>query len=143
MGISLNRIIKLFLCIVLVVSLVSVVYLVVFHNPGEGYTEFYLLDYDENITDYPINLSSGSVHKLLLGIKNQEHKGMDYTVKVKKEDEVITEYNISLEDKKSIEIPYFMDCTRLKGENQTLNFELYKSGEDAVYRKVFLRFNVV
>ena len=67
----LDKIIKGILIIALIIAMISVIYLVVIHNPGEDYTEFYILDHNNNTTDYPTNMSQYSIGKINIGIKNQ------------------------------------------------------------------------
>lgn len=136
-----DKITKGILIVILIVAIMSVVYLVVFHNPGEGYTEFYMLDYNNNTTDYPTNMSIHSIGKINIGIKNQEHADMNYTVKVKKDNETLTKYNKTLKDNEEILTPYYIDSTSNIGI-QELNIELYKGNISQPYRTLKLKYNV-
>lgn len=139
----LNKIIKGALVAVLIISIILVVYLVVFHNPGEDYTEFYIVDHNNNTTDYPINITRNSVEKINVGITNQEHQDTNYTVRIKKDNKTIYTVTKSLKDKENTEFPYYMDRTTKTGINQTVKFELYKNNETNPYRTLLLRYNVV
>ena len=138
-----NKIIKGALLSILIIAIILVVYLVVIHNPGQDYTEFYMVDHNNNTTDIPINITQNSVEKIFLGITNQEHQDMNYTIKILKDDVLISKFNETIKDKETIEIPYYIDATHEKGINQTLNFKLYKGNVSNPYRTLFLRYNVV
>jgi uncharacterized membrane protein len=138
-----NKIVKGALVTILIIAIILVVYLVVFHNPGQDYTEFYLVDHNNNTTDFPINITQNSVEKIYIGIKNQEHQETNYTIKIKKDNKTTYAYQETLKDKECIEIPYLIHETNRIGINQTINFELYKNNMSNPYRTLYLRFNVI
>jgi len=140
---KINTIVKGALLAILIISIILVVYLVVFHNPGQDYTEFYIVDHNNNTTDFPINITRNSVALLNIGITNQEHQDTNYTIKVKKDNKTIYTLEKSLKDKENLEFPYYMDRTTNIGINQTINFELYKNNDTNPYRTLYLRYNVV
>lgn len=140
---QLNKIVKGALLTILIISIILVIYLVVFHNPGQDYTEFYIVDHNNNTTDFPINITQNSVEKIYVGITNQEHQDTNYTIRIKKNNESVFTDTISLKDKENIQFPYYMDQTKNKGINQTLNLELYKNDDENPYRTLLLRYNVV
>ena len=124
---QLNKIVKGALLTILIISIILVIYLVVIHNPGQDYTEFYIVDHNNNTTDFPINITQNSVEKIYIGITNQEHQDINYTIKVKE----------------NLQFPYYLDQTKTKGINQTITFELYKNDTDNPYRTLLLRYNVI
>ncbi|AWX32840.1 MAG: DUF1616 domain-containing protein [Methanosphaera sp.] len=138
-----NKIIKALLLVALIVAIISVIYLVVIHNPGEDYTEFYLLDSNNDTTDYPTNVTQYSIEKIIIGIINKEHKQVNYTVKVKKDGYLQAEYNYTLDNNEKIETPYYLNNANVLGNDQLLVVELYKDDIDAPYRTLNLRYNVV
>lgn len=140
---KINTIVKGALLAILIISIILVVYLVVFHNPGQDYTEFYMVDHNNNTTDFPINITRNSVALLNIGITNQEHQDTNYTIKVKKDNKTIYTLEKSLKDKENLEFPYYMDRTTNIGINQTIDFELYKNNDTNPYRTLYLRYNVV
>ena len=139
----LNKIVKGALLAILIISIILVIYLVVFHNPGQDYTEFYIVDHNNNTTDFPINITQNSVEKIYVGITNQEHQDTNYTIKVKKNNKTIFTNTLSLKDKDNVQFPYYIDQKNKKGINQTINFELYKNDDKNPYRTLFLRYNVI
>ena len=138
-----NKIIKGILVITLIIAIISVIYLVVIHNPGEDYTEFYLLDSNNDTTAYPTNITQYSIEKIVIGIQNKEHRQVNYTVKIKKDGYLLTQYNHSLNNNEKIETPYYINSADKVGINQLLIIELYKDDIDAPYRTLTVRYNVV
>lgn len=138
-----NKIIKGVLIAILIIAILQVIHLVVFHNPGQDYTEFYILDSNNDTLDYPINVTQNSVEKLFIGITNQEHQETNYTIKVIKDNQTVTKFNETLSDKENREVPYYMFSTKNKGINQTLHFELYKNNISSPYRTLYIRYNVI
>lgn len=69
-----------------VVSAVSISYLVVTPRPGEQFSEFYLLtetsDGDYVAADYPTSFVRGEPKPLVVGITNREHRAVTYNVVV-------------------------------------------------------------
>lgn len=140
---QLNKIVKGALLTILIISIILVIYLVVIHNPGQDYTEFYIVDHNNNTTDFPINITQNSVEKIYIGITNQEHQDINYTIKVKKDNKTVFTNVKTLKDKENLQFPYYLDQTKTKGINQTITFELYKNDIENPYRSLLLRYNVV
>ena len=140
---QLNKIVKGALLAILIISIILVIYLVVIHNPGQDYTEFYIVDHNNNTTDFPINITQNSVEKIYIGITNQEHQDINYTIKVKKDNKTVFTNVKTIKDKENLQFPYYLDQTKTKGINQTITFELYKNDTDNPYRTLLLRYNVV
>lgn len=140
---QLNKIVKGTLLTILIISIILVIYLVVIHNPGQDYTEFYIVDHNNNTTDFPINITQNSVEKIYIGITNQEHQDINYTIKVKKDNKTVFTNVKTLKDKENLQFPYYLDQTKTKGINQTITFELYKNDTDNPYRTLLLRYNVI
>ncbi|MEE1117070.1 MAG: DUF1616 domain-containing protein [Methanosphaera sp.] len=140
---QLNKIVKGALLTILIISIILVIYLVVIHNPGQDYTEFYIVDHNNNTTDFPINITQNSVEKIYIGITNQEHQDINYTIKVKKDNKTVFTNVKTIKDKENLQFPYYLDQTKTKGINQTITFELYKNDTDNPYRTLLLRYNVI
>ncbi|WP_455645993.1 DUF1616 domain-containing protein [Methanosphaera sp.] len=138
-----DKVIKGLLVTILIVAIISVIYLVVIHNPGDGYTEFYMLDHNNNTTDFPTNITQNSIEKINIGIKNQENQDMNYTVRIKKNQSIITQYNKTLKNNEESLTAYYISSTRTLGDNQELNIELLKGNTTEPYRTLKLRYNVI
>lgn len=138
-----NKIVKGALLAILIIAIILVIYLVVIHNPGQDYTEFYMVDHNNDTTDFPINVTQNSVQKIFIGITNQEHQEVNYTVKISKDNQTISQFSKTLQDKENVEIPYYIRSTNKQGINQTLNIKLYKNNLTNPYRTLYLRYNVL
>ena len=138
-----NKIIKAALIIILILAIVCVCYMVVNPNQGEGYTEFYILDHNNNTTDYPTNVSQYSIEKINIGIKNKENAKMNYTIVIKKDGYIQAMYNKTLQYDQEEITPYYLTSTSNIGDNQDLKIELYKGNTTSVYRTLKLKYNVV
>jgi len=87
------------LAVMLIVALAGVVYVSV--TPGaeeDPYTEFYILGPDGNASDYPTNLSTGETGEFIVGITNNEHQSMTYTVVLMLDNESVTEQTVEVEE---------------------------------------------
>ena len=138
-----NKIIKAAPIIILILAIVCVCYMVVNPNQGEGYTEFYILDHNNNTTDYPTNVSQYSIEKINIGIKNKENAKMNYTIVIKKDGYIQAMYNKTLQNDQEEITPYYLTSTSNIGDNQDLKIELYKGNTTSVYRTLKLKYNVV
>lgn len=138
-----NKIIKVALIIILILAIVCVCYMVINPNQGEGYTEFYILDHNNNTTDYPTNVSQYSIEKINIGIKNKENTKMNYTIVIKKDGYIQAMYNKTLQNDQEEITPYYLTSTSNIGDDQDLKIELYKGNTTSVYRTLKLKYNVV
>ncbi len=109
-------------------------------NPGvgEGFTEFYILGLDDKATDYPEELMVGEEGKVKVGIINREQEIATYRVEVAiegvKSNEVGT---VTLGDGEKWEGVVGFVPGRV-GDNQKVEFLLYKQGWDGVYQRLHL-----
>ncbi len=138
-----DKVIKGFLIIILILAIICVCYLVINPNQGNGYTEFYILDHNNNTTDYPTNVTQYSIEKINIGLKNKENVVMNYTIKIKKDNVTLTQYNKTLQNNQEEITPYYLDSTSQIGNDQELNIELYKGNTTGVYRTLKLKYNVI
>ena len=95
----------------------------------EGFTEFYILGPEGKAEDYPEELVAGEETKVIVGIINREHETMSYRLEIRidgvKSSEVGT---IKLEhDERWEKTVSFIPVKG--GDNQTVEFLLYKNGE--------------
>lgn len=136
-----DKIIKGTLISILLIAIFAVIYLVVIHNPGQEYTEFYILDSNHNSTDYPTNMTLHSTEKIFIGVQNQEHDNVNYTIKIYQDDILLKTYNMTLDNHEKKEITYYVNANKI-GEAQDLEFKLYKNNITNVYRSLKLKYNV-
>ncbi len=109
-------------------------------NPevGERFTEFYILGLDDKAIDYPEELMVGEEGKVKVGIINREQEIATYWVEVAiegvKSNEVGT---VTLGDGEKWEGVVGFVPGRV-GDNQKVEFLLYKQGWDGVYQRLHL-----
>lgn len=109
-------------------------------NPGAGerFTEFYILGLDDKAIDYPEELMVGEEGKVKVGIINREQEIATYWVEVAiegvKSNEVGT---VTLGDGEKWEGVVGFVPGRV-GDNQKVEFLLYKQGWDGVYQRLHL-----
>lgn len=129
------------LIILLIVSIGTTIYLVAYPNPGESFTEFYLLGPNGKATDYPTNLTSGTNGKVIIGIVNHEHQNTTYKMVVTSNGNKINERNIKLTDGQKMDINYsFVPAGMGK---KKIEFLLYKlPDEKNAYLSLNLNVNV-
>jgi uncharacterized membrane protein len=155
----------LILNVLLAVS--SVAYAVAVPQQVESFTEFYLLtenDESELVADgYPANFTVGDAQPVVVGVTNQEHEQVNYTVVVELQDvrlvgpnetEVIVDraterdrYSVSLGDNETDQRALDIRPTRT-GERLRLAFLLYRGepptdpSAESAYREIHLFVNV-
>jgi uncharacterized membrane protein len=135
------------LSIVLVVSILGAIgalaYVIMTPKAGEKFTEFYILGLDGKAANYPTELTVGEEGKVILGIVNHEHEDeLTYRVEILIDGEgnstispPALNHGVKWEDEVGF-VP------QKAGGNQTVEFILYKQGEEEVYHSVYLRLNV-
>ncbi|MGB9936897.1 MAG: DUF1616 domain-containing protein [Methanobacterium sp.] len=135
--------ISLFLIILLIAAISLTVYIIVNPNPGEKFTELYILGADNKAGDYPTDLKLGETGNATVGIINHEQSTITYTMIVKLNNKQIENENITLSNGEKKEIPFSFKATQI-GKNQKLEFLLYKLPDNInVYRSVYLNVNVI
>ena len=130
------------LVILLVVAISATVYIIVNPNPGEKFTEFYILGAGDKAGNYPTNLTLNEVGNVTIGIVNHEQSTTSYNLITTLNGVKINDTNYTLVNNETKEIIYSFQPTEA-GNNQTLKFKLYKLPDNTnVYRSVFLFLNV-
>ena len=112
------------LIILFILSIVTTVYLIANPNPGESFTEFYILGPQGKAADYPTNVTAGKNQTVIVGIVNHEHKATNYTIVVQSNGTNMTTENITLQANQKLEIPYTFKLQKT-GEKE-VKFLLYK-----------------
>jgi len=142
---KLSRALFIFLAVAIVVSLGLIIYITVTPQKVNKFTEFYILNADGKAGDYPKKVVVGNTVDILLGVVNHEYKPADYKVEIQMDGAKVGEANIGTlanqqkwEEKVSF-IP------QVVGDDQTVDFILYKNGGTEPYLKepLKLKINVV
>ena len=138
---ALGRALSIILAVALLGALGALVYTLA--NPKvDRFTEFYILGLDGKAIDYPQELSVGKTGKVLMGIVNREQETATYWVEININGVKNKKLGmVTLEDKEKWKqiVGFTPDKA---GDNQKVEFLLYRQGDDEVYRNLRLWVNV-
>lgn len=133
------------LSIILVISIIALsatlVYVVVTPKTGERFTEFYILGQNRIASDYPTDLKVGEEGNVIIGIVNHECENFTYRLEVNFNGFRIHEEHVFLIENEKWERPFTFKAIE-KGENQRLEFLLYKDQQIEAYRTLHIWINV-
>jgi uncharacterized membrane protein len=141
---SQSRVDKL-LSVILVLSAVtlalSIGYTIAFPNPGEKFTEFYILGANGTIGSYPTQYQLGEQKPVTVGIVNHEQQSTSYELVVRLNDAnkstVLYGQNISIADNQTWQKVLNLKPDRI-GSNMKMEFLLYRDNEAVPYRETSL-----
>jgi len=138
-GSRIDKILSALLIISIIAALVTLVYVIVTPKVGEKFTEFYILGLEGKAADYPTEYVLGESKEVIMGVVNHEYEDVEYTFKLKLQDNILYEESFKLNNEEKLEkkIEIKPDTT---GENMKLQFLLFKNGEQ--YRDLHLWINV-
>lgn len=132
---KIDRILSVILIISIILASSMTVYVIVTPKQGEKFTEFYILGPGGKASDYPTNLRVGEEREVIIGVVNHEYTNVMYQLEVKLDGEVIDERIVDLKHNETWEYPFAVRAKKT-GENQKLEFLLYKEGD--AYRSLHL-----
>lgn len=125
------------LSVILIVAVVGVLgmlgYVLATPKIGERFSEFYILGLENKAGDYPRQLVMGQEGKVIAGIANSEHEAMSYRVEVMIDGVVNNDIGVIMlehDEKWEQEVSFI---PQRAGENQRVEFLLYKDGEVEPY----------
>lgn len=129
------------LSLVLIASIIgssaALVYVVVTPKTGETFTEFYILGPNGTASDYPTDLNVGEEGKVIIGIVNHEYENSTYRLEIIFNGSLIHEEPISLIENEKWESSFTFHAIK-KGDNQKLEFLLYKDQQIETYRTLHI-----
>ena len=130
------------LSVILIVAILGAAgtlgYVIATPRVGEKYTEFYILGLEGQAIEYPKEMRIGEQGRVLVGIVNREQQTVSYLVKVTIDEVTVNEIGpvvLHHEDKWEGEINFI---PAQLGDNQKVEFSLYKQGQSEVYRMIHL-----
>ena len=125
-----DKVLSSILGLLILAAIGAIVYVTQFPPAGQRFTEFYILGLEGKATDYPKELKVGEDGKVTVGIINQEHETVSYRIEVKIDGVTNNELEpIVLGDEQKCEkIVSF--APHKVGDNQKVEFLLYKTGEN-------------
>ena len=137
-----DRVLSALLVASILAAIGVVSYVMITPKEGEKFTEFYVLGLQGNATDYPSELAFGEKGRVILGVANHEHEAVEYEVKILiAADEVGTIAPLALNHDEIWEEE--VGFTPLEaGDDQKLEFILYRGGEEEPYRSLYLWLDV-
>lgn len=139
---KMDKALTLMLALSIIGAIGTLAYVVATPKVGERFTEFYILGLGGTAGDYPRELALGEQGKVILGIVNREHVETTYLVEVKIEGDKVDEVGpISLahEGKWEVEVAF---TPQKAGENQKVEFLLFKGEKTEPYRRLHLWIDV-
>ena len=75
-----DKTLTIILIVLLVAAVGATVYIIVKPNPGDKFTEFYILGTGDKAGNYPTNLSVNETANVTIGIVNHEQATTSYTM---------------------------------------------------------------
>ena len=142
MGIKVEGVWGRVLSVILVLTILGVLgvlgYTIANPQAGERFTEFYILGLEGKAIDYPEELMVGEEEKVLVGIINREREIATYWIEVAidgvKNNEVGA-VTLSNGEKWEEIVGFTPDKA---GDNQKVEFLLYREGWEGVYQRLHL-----
>jgi uncharacterized membrane protein len=133
-----SRVPSIILVLAVVGALGVLGYAIASPKAGEKFTEFYILGLDGKAIDYPGELIVGEEGKVKVGIISREQETATYWVEVAIEGAKSNEVGmVTLEDGEKWEGIVGFAPDRV-GDNQKVEFLLYKQGWNGVYQRLHL-----
>ena len=129
------------LAIVLVLAICGTILIVVLPQPGEPFTELFLLGPSGTASDYPTNLTVGQTGNVTVGVVNHENADANYTLVVRLGNATVATQAFSLANNEPWNYSVSFAPTH-SGLGQKLEFDLYKGSDPSVYRSVYLYLTV-
>jgi uncharacterized membrane protein len=139
---KIDRILSVILIISIVLAISVTVYVIVTPKEGEKFTEFYVLGPGGMAEDYPTNLTVGEEGEVIIGVVNHEYANTSYLLEVELNGEFIDKKSIELVHNETWESPFTFGAMK-EGEDQKLEFLLYKVSEEGIYRSLHLWVDVI
>jgi uncharacterized membrane protein len=117
----------------ILILIITFSYLALSPVAGERYSEFYILDSQGKTADYPDQIKLGDSSSILIGVVNHEEEQTDYCVEIYISTQKVAEIhtgklNNSEKWEKLIEV-----IPQYSGNNQKMEFWLFKNGEAQPY----------
>jgi uncharacterized membrane protein len=139
---KLDKAIHVILVLAILSMIGALVYMVQTPQIKGKYTEFYILGPEGKAENYPGELRLGETAEVTLVIVNNEHEGIEYKVEATIDNEMFAEFeSIRLAHGGRWEQKINVMATHL-GENQKVEFKLYKGDDREVYQSLYFWINI-
>ena len=137
-----NKILSVILIVAILGAMGALGYVVAVPKTGERFTEFYILGPTGTIEYYPEQLVVGEQAKVTVGIINREDETASYRMEVNINEVIKNEIGplvLHHGDKWEQEVGFVPTTS---GDNQTVEFLLYRQGQSEAYQSLHLWVNV-
>lgn len=148
---KLDKILMMVLIWAIALTIITAVFISLLPTKQESFTEFYILGAAGKTTNYPKNLTIRQNSNLTIGLINQEHKTIDYTIEIWLVNQTLSYNNITKAidytyhemwflDKLTVRLDHFTPDIDLIWQPQweyLYNFQINKTGR---YTLMFLLF---
>ena len=138
-----DRLLVVLLAVVVVGTISSAVRITQASKVSERFTEFYILGPLGKAMDYPREVVLGRTSQVITGIVNQEQKTVAYHVEIDIDGQKVGQVGpMTLDNHQKWEELVTFSATKL-GQNQKVEFQLYRGDESKPYRTVHLWLDVM
>jgi len=139
---KLGKALSIALVVAILAALGGIVYLAATPQPGEKFTEFYILGPQGKAENYPRQVILGANVDVIIGVVNHEYQPAAYRVEITINDVRIKEIDIGTlahEQKWEQEVSFVAQSA---GDNQTVEFWLYKDNQLEPYLQLDIDIDV-
>ena len=139
---KLNRGLSVFLVIAILAALGSIGYAIAMPKQSESFTEFYIMGPEGKAEDYPKQVVLGEAGNVVIGVVNHEQRPTMYRVKITIDgiqDSELDAGTLAPEEKYDRRVSFI---PQMCGEQQRVEFWLYKNGEARPYYEEPLYFYI-
>ncbi len=140
--VMLRKTLSVVLGLAIVCVIGAIVYLAVVPKIGDKFTEFYILGTDGKAENYPREVKVGQEAQVILGMVNHEYQSTSYRVEIAidgLENKEIGSIVLANGEKWQEEVSF---TPTTAGDNQKVEFLLYKSGQVEPYQSLRLWIDV-
>ncbi|AKB18810.1 MULTISPECIES: DUF1616 domain-containing protein [unclassified Methanosarcina] len=145
-GSGLDKALTIILVLSILLSVVTLFYVILTPKEGEHFTEFYILGPEGIADNYPTNYTLGGSGTVIVGIVNHEYSPVNYTMDVKLENKSLplpeNLQQITLAHNETWEEPLTLSPP-IEGKDMKLEFLLFnETDKNTPYRDLHLWINV-
>ena len=138
-----SKILSGFLSIAVLAVIGAIVYVTQQPEVGESFTDFYILGLEGKAADYPGEIVLGEKGTVIVGIVNEENETATYRIEVQINGVKNAEAGpITLNNGEKWESEISFQPT-VTGEDQEVDFLLFRDGYDGVYQSALLKVDVL
>ena len=123
---KIDTVLLIILVISILIAFMTCIFVITIPNPGEPFTEFYLLGPTGKATEYPRNLIIGENASIVIGLANHEYKNINYSIEIWLINQT-TDYNEPTHTNETIYTHmWFMDKISIDLNHTTANEKIWK-----------------